>query len=756
MILTLQNFKGYVGVKRFDFSVGTTLLSGQSGIGKTTVLQAVKWCLYGKLRGVDSRTGNGKLSVSLTLTDITVKREKKPNVLTVTIADRKDNLIDDEAQDYVNKYFGDERMFESTSYIEQGKRNEILTVSSSEKLAILNKIAFGEEDPTVYIEKLTDMSSSLHKKVNESLNKVNMLKETYDTKYKNIKTIKQKIDVSTLISNSDDVRKLRDIVLKYENTLMTLKKERETLQKELDHWKETITDDDVDKLSSEISLITEKLKKETLVKEYRRGKDKCEKTSKNIDSSISTIIDKHSVSDDDIIRIKNALSSADRNGIVIDENTIKKLEDIIQKVKYQQYTKDFAKLDQILSLPGKLEKNDLTPIISDIEKCKIEMELLSCPACKTTLKYTNGNLKISDGVPRTAGELEELKKIKDRVVLCNNLYDAKLVLEKRLEGKHRVTISKDEKLPDKTQLTELEGLLQSVRKYPIEILNKKFVQMYENFKDYNHILQEFSKMTLSSSEDENLDFDKLRDQLTKLNTKLTTRRLLEKNIKRLTTSINDTESKISKLQSNIPSSKSSEELDSEWRKTLDQIETSKQSNEKLDLASLFKTSREECVLLTSKMKSIDHLREIAIDLQYRLLNDTVNQINRFICDVTQALFSDPITISLSLYRKLKTKKECKPEVNLTISYKGIEYDSVNQMSGGEGDRVSLALTIALNKLSRSPILMLDEVLSSVDNETKDDSVTCLSTLLSDKYVLSVDHGGTEGVYSSVVYFKKDE
>jgi len=108
---------------------------------------------------------------------------------------------------------------------------------------------------------------------------------------------------------------------------------------------------------------------------------------------------------------------------------------------------------------------------------------------------------------------------------------------------------------------------------------------------------------------------------------------------------------------------------------------------------------------------------------------------------------------LSLYRDLKSKKgRTKAEVNLTICYKNVEYDNVNQMSGGEGDRVSLAILIALNKVSPSPILLIDEALSSLDQDLKTKAIISLKeNLPPSKTVLCVDHGTVEGYYDHTIY-----
>ena len=83
------------------------------------------------------------------------------------------------------------------------------------------------------------------------------------------------------------------------------------------------------------------------------------------------------------------------------------------------------------------------------------------------------------------------------------------------------------------------------------------------------------------------------------------------------------------------------------------------------------------------------------------------------------LFDDPISINIALFKTVKTTSIVKPCININISYRGGEYNSLAEMSGGEADRVSLAITLALCRLSSSPILLLDESLSSLNQDLKE-------------------------------------
>ena len=63
------------------------------------------------------------------------------------------------------------------------------------------------------------------------------------------------------------------------------------------------------------------------------------------------------------------------------------------------------------------------------------------------------------------------------------------------------------------------------------------------------------------------------------------------------------------------------------------------------------------------------------------------------------MFED-IHIEIGMFKKLKSKSEIKPQFNMKVMLKGHEYDNLNFLSGGEKDRMSLALMVTLAKLGK--------------------------------------------------------
>jgi len=156
MHIKIVGFKIHIDVE-FIFQNGEmTLLKGGSGAGKSTILQAIFWALYGNMRSIYNNTGITKnLSVTLSLPGITVFRKKNPELLTVTLDDNS-TYQDEIAQSIIDNKYGNRELWKSCSYIEQKSRCGLLSGSGAERLELLNALSFTGENPKEYISKINE------------------------------------------------------------------------------------------------------------------------------------------------------------------------------------------------------------------------------------------------------------------------------------------------------------------------------------------------------------------------------------------------------------------------------------------------------------------------------------------------------------------------------------------------------------------------------------------------------------------------
>lgn len=180
------------------------------------------------------------------------------------------------------------------------------------------------------------------------------------------------------------------------------------------------------------------------------------------------------------------------------------------------------------------------------------------------------------------------------------------------------------------------------------------------------------------------------------------------------------------------------------------IELGRRANEIMDMHNKLTAKQEELYDKHVRLTNLNTLRQHAGDVECYLLQNMVDSINASIEDVVNSIFDKPIRITLNLHKVIKSTKKVKPTVNFTINYKGGEFDNISKLSGGERSRLSIALTLALSKLSGCPFLLLDEAFSALDPETEELVVLAIRQHAGDKTVIAIAHDAVEGQYDHTI------
>ena len=150
-------------------------------------------------------------------------------------------------------------------------------------------------------------------------------------------------------------------------------------------------------------------------------------------------------------------------------------------------------------------------------------------------------------------------------------------------------------------------------------------------------------------------------------------------------------------------------------------------------AAAARAQADAAVQMVERIKTVSHT----------VLSSYLETFNATLETVLAEVFDDPIVVSLQLF------KGDKPDAKWALVYKGTQDNSLSELSGGEKDRVSLAITVALASLSHFPVLMLDECFRSLDSDAR---AACLETLkrVVHKPVYVVAHGEVEGDYDTML------
>ena len=174
MKVTLQNFKCWEN-ETFDFGDdGITLLSGKSGIGKTSILQAIIFALFGIGNKVVMHERKS-CKVVFEFEKMKVERTKGPCRLVLN-----DSYEDDAAQEIINKKFG--KHFKITGYMEQGSHNSFALMNPTEKLEFLENIALRDTDVKTFKEKTKELIKERNEDLLKLHERIATIKEVLEDK----------------------------------------------------------------------------------------------------------------------------------------------------------------------------------------------------------------------------------------------------------------------------------------------------------------------------------------------------------------------------------------------------------------------------------------------------------------------------------------------------------------------------------------------------------------------------------------------
>ena len=140
------------------------------------------------------------------------------------------------------------------------------------------------------------------------------------------------------------------------------------------------------------------------------------------------------------------------------------------------------------------------------------------------------------------------------------------------------------------------------------------------------------------------------------------------------------------------------------------------------------------------------------------LTQCIDSINYHINDYLEKFFPNESMLVDIVPFKEKSKNgktensELKPGIDIKVCYKGEEVE-LSSLSGGEYDRVSLAIMLSFNHICKSDMILLDESISSLDSELTNDILEKLKETLTNKRIIVVAHQLSTGIFDQIINTK---
>jgi exonuclease SbcC len=772
--LYLENFRCWKK-KTFTFNKnGIILLSGISGKGKSTILNAIVFAVTGNMKNV-TPMGREKehLKVELSIDDVVISRCKNPTRFTVKKLNNETGKIkvyeEDEAQSIIDDLLGTD--FKHCSYIDQDNTFSFVYLSPEAKMTFLRNLLLSNEPVNEYrdnIKTLLDktkteilkedatinISSGFLKKMTFIQNNV----EFYSTKESTKKEKAVTLDTFTKVMES--LQRNLEISQKNHKILSTKKSKAESdykrsIENQSNRQKRTELKEELHQICGDLTVemmqekLTELKRQQDRYKKYKQYKKE-----KDEYISIKTKVD-------ELTFQLESLSMHQEN--VGDIKIVQKVVSMEEKLIEMQ-DKITEEQEQIL------EKmvNELKKEKNDIEKKIEQVHLYNCPSCNEYLNMVNGVLVLyKEKVEKEKGDNissltyalslveKNLKNVQKQLDVLlhqrseyNKLFDQFELLTETIQKKYNTndysallsTLKKDEQTFLFTKKTK-EDTERQLKRFNLdnednEVNEEDFVTEDVMEDTVREILK--IQHQLSRHADISLRLKKLSESDTS-----------EKSENDVTDNV-DYSALLSEYKEKILQT---DEKISQYSDSIRRLEIWRQNEENnikyKELEESIQRSKDAKEYGMKVVKCCEKLLLYVKDAETRSIFDFIESLNYHASLYIEDFFPDEdFHVQLSTTKELKSGKD-KMGLFFEVQY-GTMKGELDFLSGGQRDRVNLAFTLAFSELVQNRVLLLDECISSLDSATSDTVIETLHQKYKGKLIICVAHQVNTGVFDQVV------
>lgn len=690
--IKLKNFKSYPDTEiGFDLSFkGIELIVGENGSGKTTVFDAIIWCLYGRS--------------SVNAAEIINRKNKKNCKVEVGF------IINN--QNYSVLRYREHDTHGNKLYLFKGKKDISMRTITDTENQIINLIGINYTAFTSSIVFTSELYTSfLRSRVSDRLKtfeSILSLKEIniYDKitrKFKdeisdNIKDIEleensSEVNISTMKSSIEDYKE------NIKQTLLSLKERKQKIEEELEENKkdvEEFADIDVEtELNKIITFVEEKKSNKKILEQIEEEQDKL--------SNIEELVTEYNMLRSKIEEMKAINVSKEIALIDTFEKTAKENSRI--NLKISELRNEIINTKYLKETLNKLEEEKKYLII-EVEKIKENKD--TCPTCNRPLE--EGSSVIKDLLEDYKEKLSQ-NKIKFETT--------KKELEKADEKNE--TLTSEIKQLENEIVTEIDQ-----PKYEREFLQKLSDKKNRIEKDLSLLEQEIETKT-----EKNKEITKRIENLNKQLISLEEPKYQQEFIENLKTQIENKKEEINSLEQELNN------IQIQAKNLYDKKYIEKLNNKIEEEKKKLKSIKTK---LNKKRKELYHwniLREI--------FSNKDTGFKKFLISRMINIFNENVNFYLPFFFDREVLIKFEKDLTETITIDGDEV-SFGTFSSGQKTRLELAIAFSLSLLSRtffsSPInlLVFDEILDmNLDSAGTEAVLDVLNNIAKDHSVIVVSH-----------------
>lgn len=779
---------------------GMIRIDGKNGQGKSTLLNALCFALYGKPNKEIVTQGKRKTKVCLDYMEMQITRSTDPKRLVLIFMD--ETYEDEAAQNVIDVNMGmNWSEFELTSYIDQWKSISLLKLSPAHKLRFFEKISGGNESAEL-LDKTKAVVTDAQKKVDALTSKIAFLTKQVLKKQRAVDKLPEtNLDLDVLKSQrcqvdaaiqdckrsietiQEELTSLRNAKC-VEEKLVSLEKQRIELLKTTQGAKgvdPNTKDESLADMSTRLQDIERRLSDMKRDKaDYQRlcfFESEVQKYLSEQQESLAS--DEKRLASYDIKKLlsrEKELETAQTHLAVMtvrrDEqqvckrNARKSIKRLKRWLGSEQVSRKLDKfkitdvrLKGIHAIASQLQSltNDISLQI-DVIKRDNEWALFSCPACETKLSYNETEVVEVQSFEESEAKVEvarsrceslrrkeeEIKAILTTIGEIKEQYEEAEAILKQED----VILARD----SSAELKEVRAMLTSVNTLKESIDKKR--KSIEIKEIPSRIAEELAKC-------DGISFDKklyveLKEQHVIVSKHCALLDKIEEERKRFErlgrdpSKLKDTEQRFEEMTTKY------NDLCVESGRITGEIEKSYAQIRRTEIQQEIETLENKIDRLNVRLEKVNARLSGGVGFQESIkeakvgaiqsMIDTVNiSAGQYISQFTE----EDISVEVEAWKTSRTG-DVRPLMNVKVRHENTDHTDIRKIGGGLAQRCELAFLLAVSDSMRGQLLLLDECFNFVDQEAHVRMLKDLKRVCQDKLVVVISHEANNGCFDHVV------
>lgn len=742
-------------------------LKGDSGNGKTSIVRAIEWVLYGTGDHNPNGMTDAKTVVGLKCPFFEVERRSNPKSLIVSplidaqilpissasaMKRHPSMLYDAAAQVFIDKAMGRCNVWKGSLSVDEDERHVFMTGSAQDKRTFIDSLVYRDDDPNETIDKY-----KLH---------IKMLKERLRDTEVHLSSMQGcvKEDHECPIMPSKSAAELHKEIQEH---AVAIKRANEQIQRATEHAKKEA---EMVAITSQIASMGELPPTAEVASKIRametaaetRKKYSAQLTERSYLQSQLQGVDVSTISPVDVLKKRRQEYNARKTHVELATSlemdyTFEAISGAISRLEKEVKTlkADSATRKEYLFLVEKLNalKQNVPPLVSADEISSIRAEIasidlsgdcdMSCPECNTPLKVVNKALVKGAAIKYTKKELDAIKTRYDKLYAQAQALEAKN--EKRLRdlveiGRLEAKIGTYAVVPVEMDYEqEISAALSAIKLCKtIKILPEVNAVLDADFK-LAEMAEALAKLKIPSTiPDEpdvvllselrsRLSMCKMRDELTKQVSSITAGLSSSVDVEAVKADIARREVLTTTLHQDVAL----------WNSCSEHVNCDKYTD-----------------LLISKIELQDdiYVTDLILascrDVQMSMMDKKIATLNDTITALMPEFFSEGEGLSMTVaVKESKIGKNTVPDVTLSITLNGVP---IKRPSRGQNERLGLCLSLASARLLGAKILVCDENFTKISELKRDDCFKLVRKILQDIPILAMSPDDPDGLFDQII------